>query len=161
MAGAADAAAGRGATGFCAVAGPAAATGAAAVFGAAAAAVFKAGAGEDGGTGAAIGAGLGAPVGPPGGSVGSLMVGAAVGFGGRLMRTVSFFGCTLPVDFFNGSAPVGVPGSGLFGGGMSAIMSCRLSLVKISGAARLSNLIQGKKKPDWRRPIRFCAGKFQ
>ena len=33
-----------------------------------------------------------APVGPPGGSVGSLMVGAAVGLGGKLMRTVSFFG---------------------------------------------------------------------
>ncbi|MEJ0091098.1 MAG: hypothetical protein WDM80_15315 [Limisphaerales bacterium] len=33
-----------------------------------------------------------APVGPPGGNVGSLMVGAAVGFGGKLMRTVSFFG---------------------------------------------------------------------
>ena len=61
-------------------------------------------------------AGLGAPVGPPGGSVGNLMVGAAVGFGGKLMRTVSFLGCTLPVDFFKGSAPVGAPGSGLFGG---------------------------------------------
>ena len=66
--------------------------------------------------GAGAKAGLGAPVGPPGGKVGSLMVGAAVGFGGKLMRTVSFFGCTLPVDFFNGSAPVGAPGNGLFGG---------------------------------------------
>ena len=25
--------------------------------------------------------------------------------GGKLMRTVSFLGCTLPVDFFIGSAP--------------------------------------------------------
>jgi hypothetical protein len=50
-----------------------------------------------------------------------LMVGAAVGFGGKLMRTVSFLGCTLPVDFFKGSAPVGAPGSGLFGG-KSAIL---------------------------------------
>jgi len=33
-----------------------------------------------------------APVGPPGGSVGSLIVGAAVGLGGKLMRTVSFLG---------------------------------------------------------------------
>src|ERR1700723_3917158 len=57
--------------------------------------------------------GLGAPVGPPGGSVGNLMVGAAVGLGGKLIRTVSFLGCTLPVDFFSGSAPVGAPGSGL------------------------------------------------
>jgi hypothetical protein len=65
--------------------------------------------------------GLGAPVGPPGGSVGNLMVGAAVGLGGKLMRTVSFLGCTLPVDFLSGSAPVGAPGSGLFGG-KSAIL---------------------------------------
>jgi hypothetical protein len=35
---------------------------------------------------------LEAPVGPPGGNVGSLMVGAAVGLGGKLMRTVSFLG---------------------------------------------------------------------
>lgn len=33
-----------------------------------------------------------APVGPPGGSVGNLMVGAADGFGGKLIRTVSFLG---------------------------------------------------------------------
>ncbi len=41
--------------------------------------------------GVANGAAL-APVGPPGGSVGNLIVGAAEGFGGRLMRTVSFLG---------------------------------------------------------------------
>jgi hypothetical protein len=56
-----------------------------------AAAVFKAGAGAAG-AGAEALTGLGAPVGPPGGNVGSLMVGAAVGFGGKLMRTVSFLG---------------------------------------------------------------------
>jgi len=50
------------------------------------------GAGEaDVTAGAANGAAL-APVGPPGGSVGNLIVGAAEGFGGRLMRTVSFLG---------------------------------------------------------------------
>ena len=38
---------------------------------------------------AAIG---GAPEGPPGGKVGSLMVGAAEGLGGKLIRTVSFLG---------------------------------------------------------------------
>jgi hypothetical protein len=38
------------------------------------------------------GGALAAPVGPPGGSVGNLMVGAAEGFGGKLMRTVSFLG---------------------------------------------------------------------
>lgn len=52
----------------------------------------------------------GLPAGPPGGSVGNLMVGAAVGFGGRLMRTVSFLGCTFPVSFLGGKAPVGAPG---------------------------------------------------
>ena len=54
-----------------------------------------------------------APVGPPGGSVGNLMVGAAVGLGGKLMRTVSFFGWTRPVVFFiGGIAPAGPPGVG-------------------------------------------------
>jgi hypothetical protein len=33
-----------------------------------------------------------APFGPPGGSAGNLIVGAADGFGGKLMRTVSFLG---------------------------------------------------------------------
>src|SRR5947209_1023950 len=63
---------------------------------------------------AALGIGIGAPagpaVGPPGGSVGSLMVGAAEGLGGKLMRTVSFLGWTLPVSFFGGIAPLGIPG---------------------------------------------------
>ena len=70
------------------VAGAAAAERAAA---AGAAELRNAGAPAAGGAGAA-GAALDAPVGPPGGSVGSFMVGAAVGFGGRLMRTVSFLG---------------------------------------------------------------------
>jgi hypothetical protein len=38
------------------------------------------------------------------------MVGAADGFGGKLMRTVSFLGWTLPVSFFGGTAPVGILG---------------------------------------------------
>ena len=63
----------------------------AAAAAAGAAAVLKAGAGAAG-AGALADTGLGAPVGPPGGSVGNLMVGAAVGFGGKLMRTVSFLG---------------------------------------------------------------------
>jgi hypothetical protein len=57
-----------------------------------------------------------APVGPPGGSVGSLMVGAAVGLGGRLMRTVSFLGWTLPVDFFIGGCTAPPDAPGLIGG---------------------------------------------
>ena len=51
--------------------------------------------------------GAAAATGPPGGRLGILMVGAEVGLGGKLMRTVSFLGCTLPVSFFGGSAPVG------------------------------------------------------
>src|SRR3954452_17278260 len=69
--------------------------------GGAAAAVLKAGAG---------GAADGPPDGPPGGSVGSLIVGAAEGFGGKLIRTVSFLGWTLPVSFFGGTAPPGMLG---------------------------------------------------
>ena len=62
--------------------------------------------------GAALGGAAGAaadgpPVGPPGGRVGSLMVGAAEGLGGKLMRTVSFLGWTFPVSFFGGTAPLG------------------------------------------------------
>ena len=63
----------------------------------------------------------GPPAGPPGGSVGSLIVGAAEGLGGKLMRTVSFLGWTLPVSFFGGSAPPGP------GGMFSAITINRLS----------------------------------
>ena len=48
------------------------------------------------------------------------MVGAAVGFGGKLIRTVSFFGCTLPVSFFGGGiAPVGNAGIEGVGGGVA------------------------------------------
>jgi len=59
--------------------------------------VAAAGAAEDRSAGAPAGddcisVPLDAPVGPPGGSVGNLMVGAAVGLGGKLMRTVSFLG---------------------------------------------------------------------
>jgi len=51
----------------------------------------------------------GAPAeGPPGGSVGNLMVGAAEGFGGKLMRTVSFLGWTLDASGgLGGTAPPG------------------------------------------------------
>ena len=69
------------------------------------------------GAGTGAGMALGAPVGPPGGSVGNLMVGAADGLGGKLMRTVSFLGWTLPVSFFGGST---APGE-MFGG-VSAII---------------------------------------
>jgi len=49
--------------------------------------------------------------GPPAGNVGSLMVGEALGLGGRLMRTVSFLGCTLAASAgLGGTAPPGVMG---------------------------------------------------
>jgi hypothetical protein len=57
------------------------------------------------------------------------MVGAAEGFGGKLMRTVSFLGWTLPVSFFGGMAPAGT--FGMF----SAIKSG----IKIGCASELSN----------------------
>lgn len=53
---------------------------------------------------------VGPPLGPPGGTVGNLIVGAVEGLGGKLMRTVSFLGCTLPVSFFGGTAPAGMLG---------------------------------------------------
>lgn len=48
--------------------------------------------------------------GAPAGKVGSLIVGDEVGLGGKLMRTVSFFGWTLPVSFLGGTPPPGAPG---------------------------------------------------
>ena len=47
---------------------------------------------HDNTAGAAEGAGAMPPPAPVGGSVGNLMVGAAEGLGGKLMRTVSFLG---------------------------------------------------------------------
>ena len=85
--------------------------------------------------GAATGAGEPAPVGPPGGRVGSLIVGAAVGLGGRLIRTVSFFGWTLPVSFFGGNAPPG--GLGMF----SAI---KFWASRIGAQVGLSNSYSGR-----------------
>jgi hypothetical protein len=46
--------------------------------------------------------------GPPGASVGSFIVGADVGLGGKLIRTVSFFGWTFEASAgLGGSAPPG------------------------------------------------------
>src|SRR5581483_1929824 len=98
------------------------------------------------GGGAATGAGrgaaaVGAPVGPPGGSVGNLIVGAALGLGGSVMRTVSFLGATLPVVFLPGSAPSGTPG--IFGGfGGTSAIKCFL---KINCVCRVSNSYSKRK----------------
>jgi hypothetical protein len=102
------------------------------VFGAAAAgaAATRVAGGEVGGTGGAGAAARGAAGavaatgaaaldaagtggGAPGAKVGNLIVGAEVGLGGKLMRTVSFLGCTLAASAgFGGSAPPG--GVGVF-----------------------------------------------
>jgi hypothetical protein len=77
------------------------------VAGAAANAAFGAAWLIAGAAGAAEGAPAGA-AGPPAGSVGNLIVGAAEGFGGKLMRTVSFLGWTFaPSGGFGGVAPPG------------------------------------------------------
>jgi hypothetical protein len=95
---------GSGAGAGAAIPGGRAAEGAAAPVRAAACGAACAGAAEGGGAAGAP------PVGPPGGSVGNLIVGAAEGFGGKLILTVSFFGWTLPVSFLGGTAPLGILG---------------------------------------------------
>jgi hypothetical protein len=129
--------------------------GAAAARGAAgAAAEVRGAAGACAGAAAVLRAGAGAeeanPLGAPGGNVGSLMVGAAEGLGGKLMRTVSFLGWTLPVSFFGGTAPPGMLGM------FSAI---NLQLTK-----NLNSLTGGVKRiqafssiSSRRAPLRSCS----
>jgi hypothetical protein len=72
--------------------------------------------------------------------VGNLIVGAEVGLGGKLMRTVSFLGCTLAASGgLGGSAPPG--GVGVF----SAISFNPASSVK---------LVRGAVKPQLQRQTR-------
>jgi hypothetical protein len=73
--------------------------------------------------------------GAPGAKVGNLIVGAEVGLGGKLMRTVSFFGCTLAASAgLGGNAPPG--GLGVF----SAIFFNPASSVKLLRIAVKSQL---------------------
>jgi hypothetical protein len=83
----------------------------------------------------------GAPVGPPGGSVGNLIVGAADGLGGSVIRTVSFFGWTLPVDFF-----IGVTGAPGTPGGIGGCGSAICFQFKINPALKVSNQIPNNLK---------------
>ena len=76
--------------------------------------VGAAGAGACAGAGAGACAGAGAAAtgttaaGAADAGAGILIVGAAVGLGGKLIRTVSFFGCTLAASIgFGGTAPEG------------------------------------------------------
>ena len=66
--------------------------------------------------------GLAEPGEPAAGSVGNLIVGEALGLGGKLIRTVSFLGCILAASPGLGGAPLGT--LGLF----SAIMFAGLKL---------------------------------
>jgi hypothetical protein len=96
------------------------------------------GAAAPGGRTAGAGAGIppGAPVGPPGGNVGNFIVGAAEGLGGNVIRTVSFFGWTLPVDFF-----IGVTGAPGTPGGRGGCGSAICFELKINPAGKVSNQI--------------------
>jgi len=118
----------------------------------AAAAEVGAGAGRGAGVGAegiaagAAEAGAAAAAGASGAGAGILMVGAAVGFGGRLIRTVSFFGCTFAASAgFGGTAPEGVLGR------LSAINQCA-----IQARVRLSQcqLLNGHNKKTDRGDVR-------
>ena len=75
-----------------------------------------------GGRGAATPGAEGADgdAGPPAGSVGSLMVGDDAGLGGRLMRTVSFFGCTFEASGGLG----GIPPPGVMGLLSAIVVAC-------------------------------------
>jgi hypothetical protein len=118
------------------------------------------GAGAAGAAAPKLGAGAvvpGPPVGPPGGRVGSLIVGAAEGLGGKLIRTVSFFGWTLPVSFFGGTAPVGI--FGMF----SAITSKFLIQAKGGAQECQTHIQQDQQEPTEKnrdmntRPVRSWA----
>jgi hypothetical protein len=64
------------------------------------------------------------------------MVGAADGLGGSVIRTVSFFGWTLPVDFFMGVT--GAPGTPGGNGGCGSAICFQF---KINPAIKVSNQI--------------------
>src|SRR5439155_17299376 len=108
-----------------------------------------------GGAGACAGAGAGAAAtgaaaGAAGAGAGILIVGAAVGLGGKLIRTVSFFGCTFAASVgFGGTAPEG--GIGL----LSAITFWVQTRVD---ASRCQMLIRDGSKTDRRKPVRIKVG---
>jgi len=105
------------------------------------------GAGACAGAGAAT-TGAAAAAGATGAGAGILIVGAAVGLGGKLIRTVSFFGCTLAASVgFGGTAPEG--GFGI----LSAITfwvqtrvdasRCQMLIRDRSKTARISDFLGG------------------
>src|SRR5213596_3387477 len=111
------------------------------------------GAGACAGTGAgacAAATGAAAAAGAAGAGAGIFIVGAAVGLGGKLIRTVSFFGCTLAASAgFGGTAPEG--GIGM----LSAITFWVQTRVD---ANRCQMLIREGNKTDRRKPVRLQVG---
>jgi len=107
-------------------------------------------------TGAAVAAGA------AGAGAGILIVGAAVGLGGKLIRTVSFFGCTLAASVgFGGTAPeVGF-------GMLSAITfwvqtrvdasRCQMLIRDRSKTVRISDFLEATRRDRWERGIYSAA----
>jgi hypothetical protein len=80
---------------------------------------------------------------PEEGGVGKRTVGAAAGFGGKLMRTVSFLGCTFAASpDLGGTAPEGKLGM------FSAINYCAFKLKFTRGGVKP---LFGDKKAGWPR----------
>src|SRR5882724_1610813 len=111
--------------------------------------VGGAGAGACAGAGVAA-TGAAAAAGAAGAGAGILIVGAAVGLGGKLIRTVSFFGWTLAASVgFGGTAPEG--GFGM----LSAITFWVQTRVD---ANRCQILIRDGTKTDRGKPVRLQIG---
>ena len=120
------------------------------------------------GAGACVAAGAGAAAtgtaaaGAAGAGAGILIVGAAVGLGGKLIRTVSFFGCTLAASVgFGGTAPeVGF-------GMLSAITfwvqtrvdasRCQMLIRDRSKTVRISDFLEATRRDRWERGIYSAA----
>lgn len=94
--------------------------------------------------------GAAAAAGAMGAGAGILIVGAAVGFGGKLIRTVSFLGCTFAASAgLGGTAPEGVLGR------LSAINQCAIQArVRLSQCQWLNSRAYQQQKigPKWLRP---------
>jgi len=85
------------------------------------------------------------------------IVGAAVGLGGRAMRTVSFFGCTLAASGGFGGTPPGVGGIGVG----SAINYCadKLGGGKIAVKSLLPGAVSFAAKPALFQPVALLEGR--
>lgn len=82
---------------------------------------------------------------------GSFMVGAAVGLGGRLMRTVSFFGCTLEASTVLGTtgATGGIPEAMLEGVGTLGVFGVSGVFSGINLKPRLRLKPESVKRIKW------------